>query len=397
MSAVTIVRRESYHALIEQKILERNAASRGFFDRESTRLAAMCGSMAQRFAGGGRLLAFGAGSSATDAQHVAVEFVHPVLVGKRSLPAFDLSPSYRSTLSAIVRASDIVMGFGPPEEDRNVARALDAAAARGAVVLALPGSQGTYATAPVSTDPFINQELIEVLYHALWEAVHIFLEHQGLDEDAGAASFLYPFLSEAQGASGSLLEEVAGSIRAKAACDERLRVEVTTAHGRTMIQAAAAIRQRVARGGTVLCFGNGGSATDATDLALDLTASPKGYEAIPALSLSADAATLTALANDIGSDALYARQVIAYGRPEDVAIAISTSGGSANVIAALGEARKRGLLTIALLGYDGGEVARRGLADHAIVVRNDQIPRVQEVQASVYHVMIDLLDAMRHQ
>jgi D-sedoheptulose 7-phosphate isomerase len=109
-----------------------------------------------------------------------------------------------------------------------------------------------------------------------------------------------------------------------------------------------------------------------------------------------DAATLTALANDIGTDAIFLRQLIAHGRPQDIAVAISTSGGSANVIAALADARARGLLTIGLLGYDGGEILRRRLVDHAIVVPSDQIPRVQEAQASVYHVLLDLLDVMRH-
>jgi D-sedoheptulose 7-phosphate isomerase len=88
--------------------------------------------------------------------------------------------------------------------------------------------------------------------------------------------------------------------------------------------------------------------------------------------------------------------LIAQARPEDVAIAISTSGGSKNVIAALEEARKRGLLTIGLLGYDGGEIVRRGLADHPLVVRSDYIPRIQEVQASMYHTIRDLLEKTRH-
>jgi D-sedoheptulose 7-phosphate isomerase len=78
-----------------------------------------------------------------------------------------------------------------------------------------------------------------------------------------------------------------------------------------------------------------------------------------------------------------------------VAIAISTSGGSANVVGALSEARARGLLTIALTGYDGGDILRRRLADHVLVVRSDHIPRVQEIQASIYHVMRDLLDEIR--
>jgi D-sedoheptulose 7-phosphate isomerase len=100
-------------------------------------------------------------------------------------------------------------------------------------------------------------------------------------------------------------------------------------------------------------------------------------------------AVISALANDIGAETIFLRQVIAHGRPGDVAVAISTSGGSANVIAALEEARKRRMLTIALLGYDGGEIVRRGLADVPIVVPCDYIPRIQEVQASIYHVMTE--------
>ena len=91
---------------------------------------------------------------------------------------------------------------------------------------------------------------------------------------------------------------------------------------------------------------------------------------------------------------IFLRQLIAQAGRGDVAVAISTSGGSRNVIAALEEARKRGLLTVALLGYDGGEIVRRGLADLPIVVRSDYIPRIQEVQASIYHVMREALEAM---
>ena len=93
------------------------------------------------------------------------------------------------------------------------------------------------------------------------------------------------------------------------------------------------------------------------------------------------------LANDVGREFIFLRQLIAHVRERDVVIALSTSGGSLNVIAALEEARKRGNLTIALLGYDGGEIFRRRLADHAIVVRSDYIPRVQEAQATIYHSM----------
>jgi len=105
-------------------------------------------------------------------------------------------------------------------------------------------------------------------------------------------------------------------------------------------------------------------------------------------------ANFSAVANDVGVEAAFLRQLIALADPRDVAVGISTSGGSANVVAALEEARKRGLLTVALLGYDGGEVVRRGLADFPLVVRCDYIPRIQEIQASIYHVILEVFEAM---
>ena len=121
---------------------------------------------------------------------------------------------------------------------------------------------------------------------------------------------------------------------------------------------------------------------------------PAGYQSIPAVSLSLEPANITAVANDIGPDAIFLRQLIAHARPEDVAIGISTSGGSRNIITALEEARKRDLLTVALLGYDGGEIKRKQLADFPIVVTCDYIPRIQEVQASIYHVMRESLEVL---
>ena len=111
-----------------------------------------------------------------------------------------------------------------------------------------------------------------------------------------------------------------------------------------------------------------------------------------ALDLTEDPAILTAIANDIGAEAIFARQVIAYGRDGDALLAISTSGNSANVIAALAEARRRGLRTIAMVGYDGGRVAAEGLADHVVVTRSQHIPRIQEAQASAYHVLRELVE-----
>ena len=108
---------------------------------------------------------------------------------------------------------------------------------------------------------------------------------------------------------------------------------------------------------------------------------------VPALSLASEPAVLSAIGNDVGVELVFMRQIIAQSRSADVAFALSTSGGSKNVVAALAEARKRGLLTVALLGYDGGEIARNGLADHTIVVDCDYIPRIQETQAAIYHVL----------
>src|SRR6204780_5121551 len=169
-------------ATVHDQLLERNRVYEDFFTLESHRLAFACRQMSDRFLEGGRLLAFGKGPYATDAQHVSVEFVHPVIVGKRALPAVDLSICFMPWLQAIVQPSDIVMGFGPPEDDPEIQAALDAAGARGAMTFALPGSRGSYACHAAASDPFVHQEIIEILYHTLWETVHVFLEHRELGQ-----------------------------------------------------------------------------------------------------------------------------------------------------------------------------------------------------------------------
>jgi len=377
-------------------LVGRNALYERFFDGEAERLALACRDMSDRFLRGGRLLAFGRGPYATDAQHVSVEFVHPVIVGKRALPALDLSMLFRPWLDAILRPEDIVMGFAPPQGDPEVACALRSAAARGAMTLALPGITGSYSFEAVTSNHFHHQELIEILYHTLWETVHVFFERQHLGHDAGEAAFLYPFLGqEKQGTSG-VVEEVAASIRLKVADDAQLRTQVADEQAEGIAGAVLAIHERLDRGGKLILFGNGGSATDANDWALDCLLPPAGRRPIPAISLSLGPANITALANDVGTEVIFLRQLIAHARPEDVAIGISTSGGSRNIVMALEEARKRGLLTVGLLGYDGGEIVRRNLADRALVVRSDYIPRIQEVQASVYHVVTELLSEQEH-
>lgn len=379
--------------LIAQQMRARNDVSTAFFTREATALAQLSARMADRFRRGGRLLAFGGPGAVTDAQHVAVEFVHPVLAGKRALPALDLSADFSNAIPALACPADIVIGFAPPAGDQAVARTLSDAAGRGALCIACPGKTDHYVMAPASTDPFVQQELAEMLYHMLWESVHVFLEHQPVGHGGGSAAFLYPFLDDDHNPNAQLLPDVAASIRAKAATVAELRNGLCEQQA-AIAAAVAALHRSIANGGRVLTFGNGGSATDAADFAMDLLISPKGYAPVPAVSLAGEPATLTAIANDVGIEAVFVRQLIAHARAGDVAMAISTSGGSRNIVAALIEARRRGLVTVALLGYDGGDIVRRSLADFAIVVSNDQIPRIQEVHATIYHLMADALGSL---
>ena len=379
---------------VEARLLERNHLYAEVFSREALRLAQACRDMADRFLRGGRLLAFGRGPYSTDAQHVSVEFVHPVIVGKRALPALDLSPLFRPWLEAILRPDDIVMGFGPPEGDELVWATLQEARAHNAMTFALPGGEGTYALQTATNDPFLHQEMIEILYHTLWETVHVFLEHRTLGHDVGESAFLYPFLGRQEQGTDDLVLEVSNSIQTKVHDDAKLREAVAREQSEQISNTAAAIHERLLHGGKLIIFGNGGSATDANDWAIDCVLPPTGYQSIPAVSLSLEPANITAVANDIGTEAIFLRQLVAQARPEDVAIGISTSGGSRNIVMALEEARKRGLLTVALLGYDGGEIRRRNLVDLPIIVHCDYIPRIQEVQASIYHVIREMLEVL---
>jgi D-sedoheptulose 7-phosphate isomerase len=398
-----------------------------FFTQEAPRLARLCHAMANRFSRGGRLIAFGVGAAATDAQHISVEFVHPVIVGKRALPALALANDGPSSigmalrdgrgflarqLATLARPEDIAVGLVHGPDDPGAAAvpvALERAAALGLLPVTLTGPPDETAVGPdafevMSDDPFVVQEIHETLYHVLWELVHVFFDHKGLLEDrdegtrhdTGGSSFLYPFLAEAEEGLERVLGEVEGSIVQKARDVARMRKASCAPD--ELAATAELMARSIADGGKILAFGNGGSATDAQDLVVDLMAPPSGLEPVPAISLTNDAAVVTAVGNDVGFDNVFARQVIAYGSPGDVAVAISTSGGSRNVLAAVEEARRRGLVTIGLAGYGGGRLAE--LCDRAHVIDADYIPRIQEAQATQYHVLRRLLaptGAMSHE
>ena len=378
-----------------EELLRRNRIFEGFFRTEAPRLAEVCHEMSRRFLAGGRLLAFGNGPAATDAQHVSVEFVHPVIVGKRALPALDLGPDFETRLPVILRPQDMVMGFAFPERDAAVERSLLVAEERGALTFALAGEVGDYPFALPDEDPFVVQEIFEVLYHMLWETVHVYFEHREQGHDVGASSFLYPFLGREEQALERVVEEVQGSMLQKMEEVNGMRAAVAASEAGAISEIAAVISERLEQGGKLIVFGNGGSATDANDLVADCVTPPQGFGTVPAVSLAAEPANITAVANDVGVEAVFLRQLIAHASPEDVAIGISTSGGSANILAALAEARKRGLVTVGIVGYDGGRIVSERLADHAVVVRSDYIPRIQEVQASVYHVLRGLVETSR--
>jgi len=379
---------------------DRARAGVRLFAAEGERVAAVCHTMANRFAAGGRLLALGGSPAArSDAHHVAVEFVHPVIVGKRALPALAVTATSGERglvrrLEQLLRRDDIVIAFGAESDDGECACAVELARRRGALTIGFGGSGGEFEFEPGVPDRYVRQELVETLYHVLWELVHVFFEHRGLLagrtsrplHDAGASSFLYPFLAEREDNLERVLDDVRRSAVLKAQEVGELRVQTLGENSQTLRHAAAALRARLHQGGALLALGNGGSATDAMDVVADL-----GAAGVRAIDLTEDPAILTAIANDIGTEAIFARQVIAYGGPGDALLALSTSGNSANVIAALEEGRRRGLHTIAMVGYDGGRIAAEGLADHVVVTRSEHIPRIQEAQASAYHVLIDLV------
>jgi D-sedoheptulose 7-phosphate isomerase len=373
---------------------ERTECNARFFEESADGLARVCHLMAERFAREGRLIAFGRSPAArSDARHVAVEFVHPVIVGKRALPAIGLAGEggdIAGQVALIAAPDDVAMGFGADCVD-----AVAVARRRGCLTIAFTRGVGAeWEFEPPTADPYVRQELIETLYHVLWELVHVFFEHRGLLEgrsqrrvhDAGASSFLYPFLDERESDLDAVLEDVRRSVLMKADEVGALREQTLTDNESVLVDAAAALRAGFEAGGKLLALGNGGSATDAMDVVADFRAGGR-----PAIDLTEDPGILTAIANDIGVEAIFSRQVIAYGAPGDVLLALSTSGNSANVIHALAEARRRGLLTIAMVGYDGGRVAAEELADHVVVTRSEHIPRIQEAQASAYHALRELV------
>jgi D-sedoheptulose 7-phosphate isomerase len=206
----------------------------------------------------------------------------------------------------------------------------------------------------------------------------------------------YPFLFEGGKAN---IEDVLAQVRHSSLekCREviALRRSMLKSSREQIIATGRAMAQAFINGATLLAFGNGGSATDAQDLVVELLNPPfPNWSSLPAIALTNDIAVVTAVANDVGFDNVYARQVIAFGRPGDIALGISTSGNSTNVLVALEQAKKQGLLTVGLAGYDGGKMLHFKGLDFCINSPSDHVPRIQEAQATAYHALLEVIHTL---
>jgi D-sedoheptulose 7-phosphate isomerase len=196
---------------------------------------------------------------------------------------------------------------------------------------------------------------------------------------------LYPFLGE-PAARGD--DDLIASTEAKIDEAAQLRRHCLEHYHAALTGCAAAIAQRLADGGRIFSFGNGGSSTDAAALAAAFTRCSRSRPTTA--TALCDVETITALANDVSFDVVFARQLDTLARPSDVVVALSTSGNSTNVIRALAQARERRALTVGFAGNDGGQMASEGCLDHLFVVPSASVHRIQEAQTTLYHVLAEL-------
>jgi D-sedoheptulose 7-phosphate isomerase len=215
----------------------------------------------------------------------------------------------------------------------------------------------------------------------------------GGEPEAGSIESLYPFLYSGSTDMPAVLEQVRQSTVAKAAEILQLRQTVLDRDGARLLACAQHIADRFAAGGRLLACGNGGSATDAGQLAALFLHPGGAARPLPALSLAGDTSVLTALANDIGVDVVFARQVAALGGRRDIVVGLSTSGNSENLVRAFDEAGRRGMLTIGIAGYEGGRMAELDSIDYLFVAPSASVHRIQEAQTTIYHALWELTQA----
>ncbi|WP_454789685.1 D-sedoheptulose-7-phosphate isomerase [Mycolicibacterium lutetiense] len=195
-----------------------------------------------------------------------------------------------------------------------------------------------------------------------------------------ATGFLYPFIESEETDTHALLDDLAASARGKATESARLQQESLEEYAPALTAAGTAMAERFLRGGRLYTLGNGGSSTDAATLA-SLFSRPALGRPVAAWSLAADEAVVTALGNDVGFELIFKRQIIAHARDRDIAIALSTSGNSEDLMTAITEAKQRGVLTIGFSGHDGGRMALTEDLDFCFTVHSQSIHRIQESHA----------------
>ncbi len=201
---------------------------------------------------------------------------------------------------------------------------------------------------------------------------------------------LYPFIYAGSSDLDAVLDEVRRSTTDKVGEISRLRAEVLRHYRDRLADCAMAMARSFEAGGRLFAFGNGGSSTDAQAVAEMFENPAPPARPFPATALATDVATLTALANDVSFEVIFARTLAANGRAGDIAVGLPTSGGSANVVNGLKEASRRGMLTIGLAGYDGGKMAEADVIEHLFVMPSASVHRIQEAQTTTYHALWEL-------
>lgn len=162
--------------------------------------------------------------------------------------------------------------------------------------------------------------------------------------------------------------------------------------------ACHAMALRFHRGGTLRCFGNGAASTDAQHVSVEFVHPViVGKRALPAVSLTADVATMTGIVYTIGLDEVFAHQLRQFGTPHDIALGLSVDGCCGNVVRGLEAAKEIGMLTVALVGGDGGTIAARSAADHILVARTDDPRVIKEVHVTIYHILWELVHVIFEQ
>jgi D-sedoheptulose 7-phosphate isomerase len=206
---------------------------------------------------------------------------------------------------------------------------------------------------------------------------------------------LYPFLHGKPQDAAALDAALLLSVNEKARESRATNDEFFSAQARVLVDAAKALADVYRRGGRMFSMGNGGSSCDASHVAVEfvhpITA---GRPALAAINLVADLAMISAVGNDVGFEHVFVRQIIAQGRAGDGLIGISTSGNSANLIAAFAKAKEMRLVTIGLSGGDGGKMQSSGVCDYVLVVPTTSIHRIQECHVAAYHILWDLVHTL---